>query len=233
MGLPRVGPPAGMEDMLIVKDASKAKQPDEQSPGEIMLSSPLDFAGLDAFCLPTCGDEDVDFTPRLREMLDRRSMDWSALPPENDLGCIEYKWRLGAGHNRNRLDRLATQMRFRLGEGGGTAYYLIGVRDSGSAPGLLPQEHAASVRVLMEAAAVVGSACLLEAISEARPVAGGGDARRCSVWRVGARLPTLAQVINALDLGGIKRAEGCRAAATRLEGRAAADNTRDRLGLAA
>ena len=69
---------------------------------------------------------------------------------------MEYKWRLGPEHTQRlvafervlsparRVDRLATQMKFRLTEGlsfarildvlgSGSAYYLLGVRDSGYA----------------------------------------------------------------------------------------------------
>lgn len=160
----------------------------------------LPFAGLDAFSLRTAEDEAADFGPRLQSMLERRCLDWSDLPKESDLGCIEYKWRLGLEHGSpQRVQRLATQMKFRLGEGGGTAFYLLGVHDSGSAAGLSPDEHAAAVQVLMGAAAVTGACLLLEAMSERRR---GG--KRCSAWRVQHRDAALRQMTDLLLLSDRK-----------------------------
>lgn len=157
----------------------------------------LPFAAcLDAFSLRTAEDEEADFGPRLRSMLERRCLDWGDLPRESDNGYIEYKWRLGTEHDSpQRAQRLATQMKFRLGEGGGTAFYLLGVHDSGSAAGLSPDEHAAAVRVLMGAAAITGAVLLLEAMSERRH----GD-KRCSAWRVQHRDTALRQVADLLHL---------------------------------
>jgi len=154
------------------------------------------FAGLDAFSLRTTEDHDDDFGPRLRSMLAQGSVDWSDLPRENDSGYIEYKWRLGLEHDSPlRAQRLATQMRFRLGEGGGTAFYLLGVLDSGSAAGLAPDEHMAAVRVLMGVAAVMGSVLLLEAMSE------DSRGKRCSAWRVESKNTALQQVADLLHPG--------------------------------
>eukprot|EP00435_Cladocopium_sp_Y103_P007359 s4014_g2.t1 len=73
---------------------------------------------LDAFCLPTNEATD-DFCPKLAAMLEGQRMEWDELPPECDEGCVEYKWRLGPEHTHRRLERLSTQMKFRLTEGGG------------------------------------------------------------------------------------------------------------------
>merc|ERR1712066_1079563 len=151
------------------------------------------FAGIEAFSIRTAEDDLYDFEPRLRTMLEHRCMDWADLPRENDHGCIEYKSYLGSEHAAARTERLATQMNFRLREGGGTAFYLLGVADSGSAVGLRPKEHAEAVRVLMDAAAVSGSVVLLEALSERRKAA-----KRCSVWRVQAKDRAVEQVADTL-----------------------------------
>jgi hypothetical protein len=143
---------------------------------------------VDAFSIRTVEDQELDFGPQLRSMLQNRCMDWGDLPRENDNGYIEYKWRLGPEHGESaRAERLVTQMRFRLAEGNGTAFYLLGVRDSGGAPGLTPKEHAEAVRVLMGVAAALGSMLVLEALSEPR------KGRSCSAWRVQARRLTKAQ----------------------------------------
>merc|ERR1740121_2246860 len=112
-------------------------------------------------------------------------MDWGDLPRESDQGSVEYKWRLGREEHGCRLEkvqRLATQMLFRVTEGGGTAFYLLGVQDSGAAVGLPPREHAEAAQVLMAAAAATGQVLLLEAMSDRWR---GG--KRCSAWRVAAR----------------------------------------------
>lgn len=149
---------------------------------------------LGAFCLRTAEDCLSDFGPQLDAMLQGRCIDWSELPPENDLGCVEYKWRLGREHGPRRVSKLATQMRFRLAEGCGTAYYLLGVRDWGEAEGLTAGEHAEAVRVLMKAASAAGSVLMLEAVSGKR----GG--RCCSAWRVEERRTAISRVANLLHL---------------------------------
>lgn len=162
---------------------------------EPLLLAPQ-FTGLGAFSLRTAEDDEADFGPCLRAMLANRCVDWHSLPRESDHGCVEYKWRLGSEHGgrcrHRRVDRLATQMQFRLGEGGGTAFYLLGVRDSGAALGLLPKELSDSARILMDAAAAAaagGARLLLEAMSDASK-----DGRRCSAWRVSEKHSSLQQV---------------------------------------
>eukprot|EP00449_Zooxanthella_nutricula_P059073 CAMPEP_0198578810 /NCGR_PEP_ID=MMETSP1462-20131121/120709_1 /TAXON_ID=1333877 /ORGANISM="Brandtodinium nutriculum, Strain RCC3387" /LENGTH=112 /DNA_ID=CAMNT_0044310117 /DNA_START=3 /DNA_END=337 /DNA_ORIENTATION=- len=87
-------------------------------------------------------------------------------------------------------------MKFRLGEGDGTAFYLLGVRDSGVALGLTPGEHAAAVRILMGVASLMGNVLLLEAFSDRRH---GG--KRCSAWRVQSRGLALKEVKDILHMG--------------------------------
>lgn len=150
----------------------------------------FDFAGVDAFCLPTQDELQCHtFGERLPELIASRSLDWDRLPPECDAsGHVEYKWRLQLDHLERRVDHLATQMKWRLANGGGTAYYLVGVSDHGVARGLSRGEYATTVEVLMASAAAIGAAIFVECV-ERRP---GG--RLCAVWRVawriGLRWPT-------------------------------------------
>jgi hypothetical protein len=162
-------------------------------------SSSLSFAGMEAFCLRTAEDHKADFGPRLQSMLQNRCLDWTDLPGENDYGCVEYKWRLGPEHSQRRARNLATQMRFRLGEGNGTAYYLLGVRDSGTPLGLSPKEHVDAVRVLMGVATDAGGALRLEALSDT-----GKSGKLCSAWRVGAKDQAVAQVADSLHVTQFK-----------------------------
>lgn len=54
---------------------------------------------------------------------------------ENDLGPIEYKRELKDMID-SKIKKYATQMKFRLIEGNGLAYYLIGVKDNGDIIGV-------------------------------------------------------------------------------------------------
>ncbi|CAG9330711.1 unnamed protein product [Blepharisma stoltei] len=58
---------------------------------------------------------------------------------ENDSGNREYKWRL-IDLTPERIQELTTQMIFRLGEGKGTAYYMLGINDDGIPIGISPEE---------------------------------------------------------------------------------------------
>lgn len=54
---------------------------------------------------------------------------------EDDEGNIEYKLKL-IKPTDDRIDHLTTQMKFRILEGSGEAYYRIGVEDNGKSIGL-------------------------------------------------------------------------------------------------
>ncbi|CAE7601023.1 GTPBP2, partial [Symbiodinium pilosum] len=132
-------------------------------------------------------------------MLQGQCMDWDELPPENDEGCVEYKWRLGPEHSHRRVDRLATQMKFRLAEGSGKAFYLLGVRDSGFAEGLSAREHSEAVSVLMAAAGAADCILLLEALGCSTRSKKG---RLCSVWRLEQRQAAVSKLSKQLHLCG-------------------------------
>ena len=55
--------------------------------------------------------------------------------PENDIGNIEYKLKLLKTED-TRIDELTTQLRFRLSEGDGECFYIIGVKDNGVLDGI-------------------------------------------------------------------------------------------------
>ena len=55
--------------------------------------------------------------------------------PENDNGFIEYKRDL-INMNKNKIEKYASQMRYRVAEGEGLAYYLIGIDDNGEIYGI-------------------------------------------------------------------------------------------------
>lgn len=55
---------------------------------------------------------------------------------ESDDGCIEYKIKLCHFDTPNRMDKLTSQMKFRLYEGEGRAIYNLGYTDDGFPCGL-------------------------------------------------------------------------------------------------
>lgn len=77
-------------------------------------------------------------------------------PREAETGGVEYKSRL-TRPSRERIERLASQMKYRLAEGGGEALYLLGVEDDGSVRGLTPSEEEETLAALAEAASLIGA----------------------------------------------------------------------------
>jgi GTPase len=72
---------------------------------------------------------------KLNKLLKKRLKSARKIPQENDLGNIEYK--LHILHTCNtRLNKLITQIKFRLNQGSGCAIYNLGYTDSGSPIGL-------------------------------------------------------------------------------------------------
>lgn len=56
---------------------------------------------------------------------------------ENDEGNIEYKWKFNEKKiNDNKIEKLISQMRYRIMEGNGAAFYYIGVKDNGNCDGI-------------------------------------------------------------------------------------------------
>ncbi|RLG52197.1 MAG: elongation factor 1-alpha, partial [Thermoproteota archaeon] len=75
---------------------------------------------------------------------------------ERETGPVEYKLTL-AGASERRIEELATQMEYRIREGGGEAFYEIGVSDEGELLGLPPQELEKTLEVLREVARRIGA----------------------------------------------------------------------------
>ncbi|OLS23431.1 MAG: Elongation factor 1-alpha [Candidatus Heimdallarchaeota archaeon LC_2] len=77
------------------------------------------------------------------------------LTPEADDGNIEYKLTLSHHiDNEDRIEELASQMRYRIYEGNGEAYYYLGVEDDGSPTGISEQELEISLESLEKVAQV-------------------------------------------------------------------------------
>ncbi|MEM2905252.1 MAG: GTP-binding protein [Candidatus Bathyarchaeia archaeon] len=88
------------------------------------------------------------------------------LAVEKDSGNVEYKLMLVQDDART-VEHLATQMRYRLTEGGGEAFYELGVSDDGSLVGLTEPELERSLEVLRKAAAIVDARCRVVRLGEA------------------------------------------------------------------
>lgn len=82
--------------------------------------------------------------------------DQEMLPPEPQLGNIEYKLKL-INPSTQRFEHLVTQMKWRLREGHGEAIYEIGVSDSGHLHGLCDSDMSASLETLRKMAHKLGA----------------------------------------------------------------------------
>lgn len=82
--------------------------------------------------------------------------DQGMLPPEPQLGNVEYKLKLIAP-TQQRFEHLVTQMKWRLREGQGEAIYEIGVSDSGQLHGLVAADMSASLGTLQQMAVKLGA----------------------------------------------------------------------------
>lgn len=82
--------------------------------------------------------------------------DQGVLPPEPQLGNIEYKLKL-INPSKQRFEHLVTQLKWRLREGQGEAVYEIGVSDSGHLQGLSDADMSASLDTLRKMAHKLGA----------------------------------------------------------------------------
>lgn len=80
----------------------------------------------------------------------------ASLPAERDDGNVEYKLRV-TGVGGRELEKLASQMKYRLDEGGGEAFYEIGVADDGEIIGLPEEQLYESIDNLRKAAGIIGA----------------------------------------------------------------------------
>ncbi|MDT7860696.1 MAG: GTP-binding protein [Saccharolobus sp.] len=78
------------------------------------------------------------------------------LPRENDEGKVEYKLIL-SGVTPERLQELASQMKYRLEEGNGEAFYVIGVSNDGEVIGLNKNEVKESISTLNKIASLINA----------------------------------------------------------------------------
>ncbi|MGB9728606.1 MAG: GTP-binding protein [Thermoprotei archaeon] len=72
-------------------------------------------------------------------------------PPEDESGNIEYKLTLSESYE-DKLEKLSTQIKYRVNEGGGEALFVLGVSDDGEVVGLSEEEYRRSFELLKKAA---------------------------------------------------------------------------------
>jgi len=82
--------------------------------------------------------------------------DYNYLPPEPQMGNIEYKLKL-VNPSATRLEHLVTQMKWWLREGNGEAIYEMGVEDNGIMTGLSEDDMDCSLNTLQEMARKLGA----------------------------------------------------------------------------
>lgn len=80
----------------------------------------------------------------------------TSLPPEPQLGNVEYKLKI-VNPTKQRFEHLVTQLKWRLREGNGEAIYEIGVEDSGILAGLSKRDMNASLQSLQQMAVKLGA----------------------------------------------------------------------------
>ena len=75
------------------------------------------------------------------------------MEPEKDDGNEEYKLKL-VGKTQDRIDKLATQIRYRMEEGCGECIYKIGVRDDGTKEGITQEDYDETLKLIQKIASV-------------------------------------------------------------------------------
>ncbi|KAF9462518.1 hypothetical protein BDZ94DRAFT_721035 [Collybia nuda] len=103
------------------------------------------------------------------------------LVPEADDGNVEYKLQL-LSPSPARFARLVTQLKWRLLEGGGQAYYELGVADSGALVGLPRAELEQSLETLEMMAGEIGASVIVVKEIEVPAVMAGLAASQTDLW---------------------------------------------------
>ena len=77
-------------------------------------------------------------------------------PPEEDEGKTEYKLKIIRA-DYDKINRLASQLKYRLAEGGGEAFYVLGVTDEGLPEGLSEEELGETLEALHKACNLINA----------------------------------------------------------------------------
>lgn len=135
------------------------------------------------------GESETGESPRVPSPWDALTSDResNSSPPlrlvqESDDGNIEYKLHL-LNPSPGRFSRLVTQMKWRLLEGGGQAYYELGVADSGALIGLTREDLEGTLETLDSMAGELGASVIvvkeIEVLTGMTGLNAPGRRRRC------------------------------------------------------
>ena len=83
-------------------------------------------------------------------------MEFEKLPREIESGNLEYKLKV-IPDNELRIDKLASQMKWRLQEGNGIAYYYLGICDDGNINGICKRDYNISIKNLSKVSKIINS----------------------------------------------------------------------------
>lgn len=83
-------------------------------------------------------------------------MELEKLPQEIESGNLEYKLKV-IPNNELRIDKLASQMKWRLDEGNGIAYYYLGICDNGNINGISKRDYNISIKNLSKITKIINS----------------------------------------------------------------------------
>lgn len=134
----------------------ESESPRVPSPWDSLISSPRSLSPSKSGG-PSTENVSLSVSPRY---LSPSPLLLPRLVPENDLGNIEYKLQL-LNPSPARFTRLVTQLKWRLLEGGGQAYYELGVADSGDLVGLEREELESSLDTLEMMAGEIGASVIV------------------------------------------------------------------------
>jgi len=76
---------------------------------------------------------------------------YKIIPPEDNEGYIEYKWKL-SNVEELKINKVTSQMRWRVKQGKKTAVYIIGVHDNGYVTGLTKDDFIQSYLTILDCA---------------------------------------------------------------------------------
>ncbi|XP_026747844.1 GTP-binding protein 2-like [Trichoplusia ni] len=124
---------------------------------DMYLAGDFDSEDLENDFLYSSDDMDEYVDESTSEPDDSGDEVYGSLPPEPRFGNVEYKLQLVSLCER-RFQHLVTQLKWRLRSGGGSAVYVLGVRDCGALVGLRARALRGSLLALRRMAAALGAA---------------------------------------------------------------------------
>jgi len=141
---------------------SDSESPRVPSPWDSLVSTPASYSPSPSplAVARSATPSPAQLAPVLGPTLPSSPLTYPKLIPESDDGNIEYKLHL-LSPSPARFARLVTQMKWRLLEGGGQAYYELGVSDSGLLVGMSHADLERSLETLEMMAGEIGASVIV------------------------------------------------------------------------